>query len=120
MTKKRRYTFIDLFAGCGGLSEGFYRSGFQALAHVEMNHWACETLRKRMNYYGYKSIEKEVIEHDITSDDIIKRLELAVDSREVDIICATTDFVVDINKLCRKNKGVNHLYNGFRHICFLP
>ena len=86
MTKKRRYTFIDLFAGCGGLSEGFYRSGFQALAHVEMNHWACETLRKRMNYYGYKSIEKEVIEHDITSDDIIKRLELAVDSREVDII----------------------------------
>ena len=86
MTKKRRYTFIDLFAGCGGLSEGFYRSGFQALAHVEMNHWACETLRKRMNYYGYKSIEKEVIEHDITSDDIIKRLEQAVDNRKVDII----------------------------------
>ena len=43
---KKKYTFIDLFAGCGGLSEGFYRMGFKALAHVEINHWACETLRK--------------------------------------------------------------------------
>lgn len=86
MAIKNKYTFIDLFAGCGGLSEGFYRSGFEALAHVEMNHWACETLRKRMRYYGYKSIEKEVIEHDITSDDIIDKIELAVNNRTVDII----------------------------------
>lgn len=52
--KAEKYTFIDLFAGCGGLSEGFYRMGFEALAHVEINHFACETLRTRMRYYGYK------------------------------------------------------------------
>lgn len=56
-----KYTFIDLFAGCGGLSEGFYRMGFQALAHVEINHWACETLRKRMKHYGYKDWSDEVL-----------------------------------------------------------
>lgn len=83
---KKKYTFIDLFAGCGGLSEGFYRQGFKALAHVEIDHWACETLRTRMKYYKYKDIDKEVIEHDITSDDIIERLDKAVNGQEVDII----------------------------------
>ena len=31
----KTYNFIDLFAGCGGLSEGFYAQGFNALCHVE-------------------------------------------------------------------------------------
>lgn len=82
----KRYTFIDLFAGCGGLSEGFYRTGFTALAHVEINHWACETLRTSMKYYGYKNADKEVIEHDITSDDIIKKIETATNGVSPDII----------------------------------
>ena len=86
MIKKQKYTFIDLFAGCGGLSEGFYRQGFEALAHVEINHWACETLRARMKHYGYKNIDEEVIEHDITAEDIIERLDNAVKERTVDII----------------------------------
>lgn len=86
MAKGKKYTFIDLFAGCGGLSEGFYREGFQALAHVEINHWACETLRTRMKYYGYKNYDKEVIEHDITADNIIDIIESATDGRKPDII----------------------------------
>lgn len=86
INKKESFKFIDLFAGCGGLSEGFYRQGFEALAHVEINHWACETLRARMKYYGYKNVEEEVIEHDITSDDIISRLDNAIKGRPVDII----------------------------------
>jgi DNA (cytosine-5)-methyltransferase 1 len=84
--KKKKYTFIDLFAGCGGLSEGFYRQGFRALAHVEIDHWACETLRTRMKFYGYKDYDKEVIEYDITSKDILERIDNAVNGRTVDII----------------------------------
>lgn len=83
---KKKFTFIDLFAGCGGLSEGFYRAGYKALAHVEINHWACETLRTRMKYYGYKNIDKEVIEHDITSEDIIVKINEATNGRTPDII----------------------------------
>ncbi len=86
MSAKRKYTFIDLFSGCGGLSEGFYRMGFTALAHVEINHWACETLRKRMAYYGYKNINNEVIEKDITSEDILLDIDKAVAGRSVDVI----------------------------------
>ena len=86
MSAKRKYTFIDLFSGCGGLSEGFYRMGFTALAHVEINHWACETLRKRMAYYGYKNIKNEVIEKDITSEDILFDIDKAVAGRSVDVV----------------------------------
>ena len=82
----RIYSFIDLFAGCGGLSEGFYRQGFRALAHVEIDHYACETLRARMRYYGYRNVDEAVIEHDITSKDIIERIENATHGRPVDVI----------------------------------
>lgn len=37
-------TFIDLFAGAGGLSEGFIREGFEPVAHVEIDKNACDTL----------------------------------------------------------------------------
>ncbi len=83
---KKKYTFIDLFAGCGGLSEGFYRQGFKALAHVEIDKWACETLRTRMRFFGYKDVENAVLEHDITSEDIIDRIDNAIKGREVDIV----------------------------------
>ena len=83
---RRKYTFIDLFAGCGGLSEGFYRQGFKTLAHAEIDHWACETLRTRMKFYGYKDYNREVIEHDITADDILERIDNAVNGRTVDVI----------------------------------
>ena len=41
------YNFIDLFAGAGGLSEGFLQAGFKPVAHVEMNEFAARTLETR-------------------------------------------------------------------------
>ncbi len=44
-----KLTFIDLFAGCGGLSEGFLQSEkFEALAHVEWEIPMVKTLRNRL------------------------------------------------------------------------
>lgn len=51
--------YIDLFAGAGGLSEGFMRKGFVPIAHVEMNKDASDTLKTRAAYYYLKRIGNE-------------------------------------------------------------
>lgn len=82
----KEYNFIDLFAGCGGLSEGFYKQGFKALTHVEIDHFACETLKTRMKHYGYNNVEDSVLEVDITSKNIIPKISKVVGMRDVDLI----------------------------------
>ena len=52
------YNFIDLFAGAGGLSEGFIQAGFVPIAHVEIEKSACNTLKTRAAYHYLKSINK--------------------------------------------------------------
>ena len=56
-----------MFAGAGGLSEGFIKAGFSPIAHIEMKKDACNTLKTRsafticeqkINYTIYKEYLK--------------------------------------------------------------
>src|SRR5687767_13806699 len=38
-------TSIEICAGAGGQASGLEKAGFQHLAHVENDEWACSTLR---------------------------------------------------------------------------
>ena len=39
-------TCLELFSGCGGLAKGLELAGFEHLAFVEFNKWACKSLRE--------------------------------------------------------------------------
>lgn len=52
------YHVIDLFSGGGGLTEGFAQEGYDFIAHIEKDPWACETLRTRACYHWLKQQTK--------------------------------------------------------------
>ena len=67
----RKYNFIDLFAGAGGLSEGFISQGdYVPVAHVEMNRYASETLKTRACYYYLDENNMLDIYHDYLTGQI--------------------------------------------------
>ena len=68
-------TYIDIFAGAGGLSEGFVRNGHIPVAHVEMNKEACLTLKTRTCYYYLKTNNRlddyyRYLKKEITRDEL--------------------------------------------------
>ena len=73
----KKLNFIDLFAGCGGLSEGFLATGkYNALAHIEWESPMINTLRQRLvEKWGHSEDEarKRVIKFDIQkTEELIK------------------------------------------------
>lgn len=50
MSKKRDYKFVDLFAGCGGLSVGLQQAGFTPWFVNEIVEQFCNTYKFRELY----------------------------------------------------------------------
>lgn len=56
----KQYTAVELFAGAGGLALGLEEAGFDTLGLVELDKYACQTLR--FNRPNWNVIEKDIIE----------------------------------------------------------
>ena len=87
--KKKALTFIDLFAGAGGLSEGFVQAGFKPVAHVEMNESACQTLVTRLGYYYLKKAKRLNVYYDYLAGRIERDafLDFIPDDIKKSVIC---------------------------------
>jgi len=66
------FYYLDLFAGGGGLSEGFVQAGFSPVAHIEMDKAACYTLKTRQAYYWLKKNNKINIYYDYLENKITR------------------------------------------------
>ncbi len=80
---KNNFTFIDLFAGAGGLAEGFLKNGFTPLAFVEMVKDSCFTLKTRLAYYhlqrnGRKDIYYDYLLGKISRDYLYKEVPIEI------------------------------------------
>lgn len=88
---RNRPRVLDLFAGAGGLSEGFIRAGCEIVGHIEMEKKSCSTLITRMIYHalrkkGKLDDYKKYILGKITRDGLIEKYGLQKERDSV--ICA--------------------------------
>ncbi len=66
-----KFNIIDLFAGCGGLTDGFLQTGkFHTLAAVDWELPTVETLKRRLvTKYGYDCESENILHFDIQRTD---------------------------------------------------
>lgn len=76
---KEKYTFIDLFAGASGMSEGFIDAGFTPISHIEMDENACFTMKTRAAFHylsanNQLSIYNNYLRGQISRDELYQRI----------------------------------------------
>ena len=104
MPGKRRYTYIDLFAGTSALSEGFLRCGFVPVAHVEMNPEACLTIKTRQAYHFLKDNNRyeeyrEYLRGEISRSDLYSRIPEALISSVINTEISDESIVTIFDKI---------------------
>ncbi len=72
---KKKYNVVELFAGCGGLSEGFHSAEiYDVLAYVEWEEKPCKTLTHRLEKkWNISDAKRRVIRFDMQrTEELIK------------------------------------------------
>lgn len=119
---------IDLFAGCGGLCEGFEQSGlYETIACVEWEKAPCETLVKHLHeFWKIKDASSRVLQFDIQRTDELfngwddkiygknKGLDYLVGTQNIDIIVGGPPCqAYSIAGRVRDEFGMKHDYRNY-------
>lgn len=121
---------IDLFAGCGGLLDGFMQSGeYNTLACVEWEKYPCATLAHRLKKkWGHSDADNEVVQFDIQRTDELFNgfydekygchigLDALVDNRKVDIIIGGPP--CQAYSIAGRIRDVNGMKDDYRNYLF--
>ena len=74
-----KYSVVELFAGAGGLALGLEQAGFETKALLEIDKWACETLRKNRPHWN-------IIQDDITKISQTGIKQYLKDNEKIDLL----------------------------------
>lgn len=75
----KKYNFIDLFSGAGGLSYGFQKAGLNCLAGIDLDKQAIETFKK--NHKNSIAISEDIRKI------LIKDFKKKINNKRIHIIC---------------------------------
>ena len=115
----KRLNFIELFAGAGGLSEGFIQNGYNPIAFIEKDMYCCTTLKTRQAYFELRrknkmSLYRQYLLQEISREELYQHIPQAhlntVINREINQD-SVLDFIKEVkNRL--KGKKLDLILGG--------
>ena len=102
--------YLDIFAGAGGLSEGFLRAGYAPVAHIEMDKAACYTLKTRLAYRWLSDHQQSVTYTRYLNREISRKEFYAAVPEE--LLKSVLNYEISENNLKEIFQRVDQLLNG--------